>query len=218
MLKQAAASAYPLSGENGGLIWGGMCTVLAVACVAVWLLPVELQIGLRWQANSWQQQPWQIWTGSLAHLSDPHLFVNLLALLCLAIIGAHLGCGRDEVLAALIAWPLSNLGLLIWPQVQFYAGFSGLNHALAFVICAQSAMKFIVKREFSMIAFLLFWLLLVKIIFEAPWSEPLQADVSWGFTVVQAGHLTGMLAALTAAALVYSARFFRIDVENIKRG
>ncbi len=199
-----AASARPVS----GLIWALMCTLLAVACVAVWLLPVELQIALRWQAASWPQQPWQLWMASLAHLSGPHLLVNLLALLCLAIIGSHTGCRRDEVMAVLIAWPLSNLALLSWPQVQFYAGFSGLNHALAVMICAQSAMKFIVKHEFSAIAFLLILMLLTKIFFEAPWSEPLRPDTSWGFSVVQAAHLTGMLAALLAAALVYSARIF----------
>jgi rhomboid family GlyGly-CTERM serine protease len=189
-----------------GLPWALLCTLLAAACMAVWLLPVETQIALRWQLVNWQQQPWQLWTASLTHLSDTHLILNLLALLCLAIIGSHTGSGRDEVMIALIAWPLSTLALLIWPQVQFYAGFSGLNHALAVILCAQSAMKLIVKREFSVIAFLLALMLLAKIFWEAPWSEPLRPDASWGFAVVQAVHLTGMLAALLAAALVYSAR------------
>ncbi len=189
-------------------IWALMCALLAAACIVVWLLPVEVQIALRWQAGSGLENSWTLWTASLTHLSDTHLIVNLLALLCLAIIGSHTGCDRDEVTAALIAWPLSTLALLAWSQVQFYAGTSGLNHALALMIAAQCAMKLIVTREFSVIAFLLALMLLGKILWEAPWSEPLRNDASWGFSVVQAAHLTGVLAALLAAALVYAARIF----------
>lgn len=202
---QARAAPAP---RIAGWAWGLMCALLAASCVTVWQLPVEIQIAMRWQAANWQQQPWQLWTASLVHLSDPHLIVNLLALLCLAIIGSHTGCGRDEVIAVLIAWPLSNLALLLWPQVQFYAGFSGLNHALAVIICAHSAIKFIAKREFSAIAFWLTLLLLLKILWEMPWDDPLRMDASWGFAVVQASHLTGAFSALLAYAGIQVARIF----------
>lgn len=196
----------PLPRSHGTWAWGGLCGLLAVICIGAWLLPVEWQIAMRWHAQSWGHAPWTLWTASLTHLSDTHVLVNVLALVCLAIIGTHTGCGRLEALAVLVAWPLSTALLLIWPQVQFYAGFSGLNHALALVIIAQSAMYLIVKREFSVIAFLLALMLLSKIIWEQAWQVPLRPDASWGFAVVQAAHLTGLLAAAIALAFVYAVR------------
>jgi rhomboid family GlyGly-CTERM serine protease len=188
--------------------WALMCALFAVACIVIWLLPVDTQIALHWRADRWLSQPWTLWTASIVHLSNTHLTLNLLALLCLAIMGSQTGCGRDEVVALLLAWPLSTWALLIWPQLQFYAGFSGLNHALALMIAAHAAMAWIVRQEFSVIACLLGLLLLAKMLWERPWSEPLRADASFSFSVVQAAHLTGMLAALLAVALVYVARMF----------
>ena len=193
---------------QGCWAWLGLCAVWAVACVVVWLLPVEWQIALRWRTDSWVSEPWTVWTASFTHLSDMHLIVNLLTLVCLAIVGAQSGCKRDEVVAVLLAWPLSTLALLLWPQVQFYAGFSGLNHALALILIAQGALNFVVKHEFSGVVFLLAVLLMVKIIWETPWSVPMRHDTSWGFTVVQAAHLSGLLAAAMAAAVIYTARIF----------
>jgi rhomboid family GlyGly-CTERM serine protease len=190
------------------LAWALMCALLAVACMAIWLLPVDTQTALHWRADRWLAQPWTLWTASLVHLSNTHLLLNLLALLCLAIIGWQAGCGRDEVVALLLAWPLSTGALLIWPQVQFYAGFSGLNHALALMIVAHAAMAWVARQDLSVIACLLGLLLLAKMLWERPWSEPLRADASFSFSVVQAAHLTGMLAALLAVALVYVARTF----------
>jgi rhomboid family GlyGly-CTERM serine protease len=200
MQVRAAAPASPA--------WALMCALLAAACIAFWLLPLDTQTALRWRADLWLAQPWTLWTASLVHLSSTHLMLNLLALLCLAIIGWHTGCGRDEVMALLLAWPLSTGALLIWPQVQFYAGFSGLNHALALMITAHAAVAWIARQVFSVIACLLALLLLAKMLWERPWSEPLRADAGFSFSVVQAAHLTGMLAALLAVALVYVARMF----------
>ncbi len=180
------------------LAWAGGCAALASLCVMVWLLPVEAQISLRWQRTDGLAQAWTLWTASLTHLSDAHLIVNLLALLCLGVIGHHVGAGRAEVIAFLPAWPLSNLALLLWPEIQFYAGFSGLNHALALMIVAKCAMDFIVDRHLSIIAFFLALMMLARLIHEAPWVSPLRMDASWGFTVVQAAHLTGAVSACLA--------------------
>jgi hypothetical protein len=137
-----------------------------------------------------------------------HLLANLVGLLCLAIIGEHLGANHHDALALLLAWPLTHLALLLWPQIQFYAGFSSLNHAVAGVLIARTAIDFIVNRQWSVIAFLFTSLLLAKLIWEAPWAQPLRTDASWGFTVVQAAHLTGLLSGLLAVAAIQVARIF----------
>jgi rhomboid family GlyGly-CTERM serine protease len=182
--------------------WSGLCTVLGALCIAVWLLPVDWQIALRWRADSWLAAPWTLWTASLTHLSDLHLLANLVGLLCLSLIGQHLGANHRDALALLMAWPLTNLALLLWPQVQFYAGFSGLNHALAGMLIARTAIHFIVTKQLSAFGFLFTSLLLVKLIWETPWAQPLRMDASWGFTVVQAAHLSGICCGFLALSLI----------------
>ncbi len=184
-------------------VWIVLCVSLAVLCVAVWLLPQELQTAWRWRVDSWAGQPWQLWTASLVHLSDMHLFVNMLTLLCLTVIGWHAGAGGREALALLIAWPLSNVALLAWPQVQFYAGFSGLNHAIAGILSALFVIFFVVKRRWEPITFFLTGVLLARLLWESGWREPLRPDASWGFNVVQAAHLSGALSGALSLWLVY---------------
>jgi rhomboid family GlyGly-CTERM serine protease len=189
--------------------WLGLCTALGALCIAVWLFPVDWQIALRWRADGWITAPWTLWTASLTHLSDPHLLANLVVLLCLAIIGDHLGANDLDALAVMLAWPLTHLALLLWPQVQFYAGFSGLNHALAGILIARTAIHLIAKRQLSAIGFVFTSLLLAKLILEAPWVQPLRMDASWGFTVVQAAHLSGISCGFLALSWVAALRLAR---------
>ena len=199
---------------RGPQAWWLLCGLMGVACCIVWFLPVDAQLGLRWQASTWQQTPWTLWSAALTHLSAAHLSVNLLALLCLCIIGAHAGAGACEVLALLIAWPIAHLILLLWPQVQFYAGFSSLNHAVAGIIIAHSAIELIVNRRFLVIGFLLGLMLIAKLLWESAWGEPLRADANWGFTVVQAAHLSGFLAGLAAQLIVWQVTRRQVSAEQ----
>ncbi len=194
---------------RGSQAWWLLCGGLAAACMIAWLLPVDAQLAMRWQANSWQHAPWTLWSAALTHLNAAHLAANLLSLLCLCIIGAHAGASAREALALLIAWPLAHLALLLWPQVQLYAGFSSLNHALAGIIIARSAIDLIVNRRFQTISLLLALLLIAKLFWEMPWAQPLRPDANWGFTVVQAAHLSGFAVGFVACSVLYAARTLR---------
>ena len=179
-----------------------MCAALAGLCIVVWLLPVEAQIAMRWHADTWTAQLWVLWTAGLTHLSDSHLLANLLALLSLGVLGQLMGAKRSDALALLLAWPVVHLGLLLWPQIQFYSGFSGLNHALAGIIIARAAIDLVAKKHLSVLGVLLAIVMLAKLIWEAAWTAPLRMDASWGFTVVQAAHLTGVLSGVLARVLL----------------
>jgi rhomboid family GlyGly-CTERM serine protease len=191
---------------RGQQAWWVLCGLLGLACMLVWQLPVDTQLALRWQASTWQQAPWTLWSAALTHLNAAHLAVNLLSLLCLCILGSYpgggAGAGAREALALLIAWPLLHLALLLWPQVQLYAGFSGLNHAVAGIVIARSAINLIVNRHFQVINYLLGLMLIAKLLWESAWSQPLRVDANWGFTVVQAAHLSGFLAGMLSLLIV----------------
>ena len=194
---------------RGPLAWWALCAAIGAACLIAWQLPVDAQLALRWRASTWLQQPWTLWTAALSHVNAAHLGLNLLSLLCLCLIGAQAGAGAREALALAIAWPLSHLALLLWPSVQLYTGLSGLNHALAVIIAARCAMNFVATKRLQVIGCLLALLVIVKLIWESAWSEPLRADASWGFTVVQAAHLSGFVIGLLAAGVLYVARILR---------
>jgi rhomboid family GlyGly-CTERM serine protease len=188
--------------SSKSMAWSGLCAALAGLCIVVWLLPVEAQIAMRWHVDTWTAQPWVLWTAGLTHLSDIHLLANLLALFCLSVLGQLVDLRRSDALALLLAWPAVHLGLLLWPQIQFYSGFSGLNHALAGIIIARAAIDLVANKHLSVPGVMLAIVMLAKLIREAAWTAPLGMDASWGFAVVQAAHLTGVLSGVLTSVLL----------------
>ena len=179
--------------------WLSLCTLFALASAAAWCLPVALQDALRWQADGWTRQPWTLWTAALVHLSATHLAANMLALAALAVTGHRMRLPAQAAVALVVAWPLTTLGLLYWPQITSYAGFSGLNHAVASVVIAQAAIKKIAYP----LSFVLLAGLGLKLLSEHAWSQPVVFSADWGFAVVQAAHLSGAAAGLVCAVALH---------------
>jgi membrane associated rhomboid family serine protease len=198
---------------SAGRAWLLLCAAWALACIGVSLLPDAAQHALRWQGAPWWHRPWTLWTASLVHLSAAHLWGNLLALAALAGLGHVLHMPRYAVAALLVAWPLATLGLAAWPQVEHYSGFSGLNHAIAQVLIAQAAIKFIAGDRLSLmekiLALVLLSDLVVKLAMETAWNTPMVWSADWGFAVVRIAHLLGAASGLVATLLCYAlARIF----------
>lgn len=146
-----------------------------------------------------------LWTASLVHLSVAHLLVNLGGLLVLAVLGVFLRAQWPATLAVLLAWPLGTLALAWWPHVTWYAGMSGLLMAMLAVLCVQAAMH----AGTRVASVVLLMVLLLKLLSERAWMQPLAFDPYWGFNVVNAAHLSGTLAGAAAAALVWAIRATR---------
>jgi hypothetical protein len=170
-----------------------VCAILAVGSAAVWLFASPLYTEgvlanpLAWEAAEWPVRPWTLWTAAWIYQSAGYLVAHLLALGVLAFLGALLGAGMPEALALLVAWPLSALLLLLWPEVSAYSGLSGPIHAAALVLWAYLAMNSIAKP----LSFVIFIAAAIKLLTEHAWSQPLSFDPSWGFNVNYAAHLTG---------------------------
>ncbi len=129
------------------------------------------------------------------HTSAGSLSGNLLALAALAVLGAAFGAGRAASFALAIAWPLTTLALLLWPEVASYSGLGGPNHAAAAVL----AVHVVRRTTFRPLAALLFGGIGLKLALERAWIQPVAFDPSWGFNVVYAAHLAGTVAGIACA-------------------
>lgn len=189
--------------------WLRVCGLLAIGSAAVALgsgfAPGPASHPLAWQAGIWPARPWTLWTAAWVHASAGSLLGNLLAMGALAVLGAWLRLGGAAAAALLLAWPLSTLGLLLWPDVHGYAGMGAAVHAAAMVLWAQLALR----ADAKPLSFVLFAGMGLKLLAEQAWLQPVAFDPAWGVNVVVAAHLTGAAAGMAcgmAAALLARVR------------
>lgn len=187
-----------------GYAWLRLCAGLALASMAVTALALgghgRLGRGLAWHADTWTQTPWTGWTASLVHLSWIHLGANLLGLGAVAVLGYAVRAGGFAVAALLLAWPLSNLGLVLWPNVSTCAGLSGLLHAATAILWSFVAINLKTTAGNRFLAWMLFGGVALKLMLEQPWAIPVVFDPNFGFEVIQASHWLGTLVGATCGS------------------
>jgi hypothetical protein len=175
--------------------------VLTSACLSVFVSPRHHGGSLHpwiWQAGSWRQSLQTLWIAPLVGITPFHTFGNALTLAAVGVLGHAVGARSNETLALLIAWPLSTLGLLLWPAVGWYAGLSGVIHAAVAIV----AWRALTQRGTRGIGTLLAAGLLIKLLLERGWAVPMAFDSNWGFNVARAAHLSGAVVGLIAAAVI----------------
>mgnify|MGYP000732884295 CR=1 FL=1 len=101
------------------------------------------------------------------------------------------GLAAGVGVAWLLAWPLTQISLLCWPQVGHAVGLSGLMHAGTLLLAVQIALARIPIRGARFWGLLLIWGVLTKVVLERGWSHPLVWDAGQQLWVVQAAHVTG---------------------------
>ena len=184
--------------------WSLTCALLVLASATLWIAAVKGAISplfLAWQPALWKNAPWTLWTAPLEHFVFAHALANSLALASLALLGSLVSAQPRDALALLLAWPLSTLGLVLWPEIDGYYGLSGVVHAAAAVLTIRA----LSSPSTSSISRIGQWMaigLLFKLALERGWSMPVGFESSWGFNVVFAAHLTGAAAGAAMALLV----------------
>ncbi|MDR7333116.1 rhombosortase [Roseateles asaccharophilus] len=172
--------------------WLALCAVLAVLSLLAWPLPRE---ALDWQPGLVATQSWRVVTAAFVHLTPLHLAANLAGCAVLALLGWRAGLGRREALAGVVALPLVQLGLLLRPELQRYAGLSGELHALA----AIAALTLLTRRSRDhFIGAAVVIGLIVKLVLEHPLGPALRATPGFDFAVAPFAHLSGAVAGLIA--------------------
>jgi rhomboid family GlyGly-CTERM serine protease len=188
-----------VSGNTTSRWWIAACAVLAVAAAALYLLPLRALDRLDWQPALAATEPWRWWTAALLHWNVLHLLANLAGLALLALLGREMRLPLQAVLAWLAAWPLAHLALLVRPDLQHYAGLSGLLHA-GIAVAALWGVATLEPRT-RRIAELLLAALFIKLLYEQPWDDaPAQAG-GWGAPSAPLAHAAGALAGVVCASL-----------------
>jgi len=179
--------------------WPLLCASFAALSLLAWLLPRE---ALDWQPALAAQQPWRALTAAFVHLTPIHLAANLAGCAVLALLGYRAALSKREATAALIALPLTQLALLLRPELQHYAGLSGELHALT----AIAALTLLTRRSRDRyIGAAIAIGLIAKLALEHPLGPVLRDTPGFDFPVAPFAHLTGTIAGLLAWALTMGA-------------
>ncbi|WP_457389326.1 rhombosortase [Roseateles sp. P5_E1] len=173
-------------------VWLMLCAALAALSLLAWPLP---RAALDWQPALIAAQPWRAVTAAFVHWTPIHLGANLAGCAALALLGWRATMGSSEALAALIALPLTQLGLLLRPELRHYAGLSGELHALV----AIAAMALLTRggRERWVGAGIALGLV-SKLFLEHPLGPVLRDTPGFDFPVAPFAHLTGAVAGALA--------------------
>lgn len=171
--------------------WLTLCALHGVASMLMWWADDPVVDALTWRADNWLQQPWTLWTSPWVHMNTPQLIGNQVALGALAAFAWTIRPTLACALAWLLAWPLMQISLLLWPQIGYAVGLSGLLHAGAMVLAVQLVLKRIAVPKARRWGALLALALLAKLVLEGGWSYPVVWDAGSNMSVVQAAHLAG---------------------------
>jgi rhomboid family GlyGly-CTERM serine protease len=171
--------------------WLWLCAVHGVASMLLWWAGADVVQSLTWRADTWWQQPWTLWTSAWVHMNTPHLIGNQLALGALTAFAWSARPPFSCALAWWLAWPLTQATLLIWPQIGYAVGLSGVLHAGAMVLAVHLIFKRITVPKARRWGGLLALGVLAKLLVEQGWSSPVVWDPANDMSVVQACHLSG---------------------------
>lgn len=176
-----------------------LCAALAALCLLAWPLPRE---ALDWQPGLLGAQPWRAVTAAFVHWTPLHLGANLAGCAVIALLGWRAALGGREAVAGLVALPLTQLGLLLRPELLRYAGLSGLLHALVAIAALTLIAR--VGRERWIGAGIVLGLA-AKLALEHPLGPALRVTPDFDFPVAPFAHLSGALAGAIAWALTMCA-------------
>lgn len=185
--------------------------MLALAALALWGTPRET---LDWQPGVVAAQPWRLWTAGLVHLTPGHLAANLAGCVVVGAFGAAARVSVASTTAWAVAWPLGHAGLFAVPELQRYAGLSGVLHAGVVVAALPLLWRGAGQQRWIGAAVLAG--LALKLVLERPWSSAVQHTPGWDFPVAGAAHVSGALAGLLCATLAL--RWTRRETDQAAAG
>ena len=167
-----------------------------LGAVLAWALPAA---GLDWQPELAASEPWRAWSAAFVHWSPGHLGTNLMAAAVVGAYGWQAAVPREQAWAWCAAWPLTQWGLLLKPDLAHYGGLSGVLHAGVAIVCLHLLWQGRGGRR--VVGGLVTLGLIIKIVSESPWGPALQHSDTVDIALAPLAHATGALAGLLCGAL-----------------
>lgn len=168
---------------------------IAVVLIVMGFLQLADFQTLRYQQN-WHSngEYWRIFSAHWVHLNTPHLLLNALGLvLCMGITSPGWSISRWIIYHFLLVLGISILFTLLSPELQWYAGYSGVLYGI-FMLAAID----LYQRD-KLIAVVLGIAISTKIILEQVGGFNVTSSAFIGSLVVIDAHLYGALLALSIA-------------------
>jgi rhomboid family GlyGly-CTERM serine protease len=188
--------------DSAGRAWAGLAAFLGLgACVA---FALDRTTAIDWQPALALRAPWRAWTAAWVHYSLLHLLANLVGCALVAALGLVARVPLRIVLAWFVAWPLTQFGLLLRPDLLHYGGLSGVLHAGVATIAVHLIV--VGPRARRLIGVGILAGVAIKIGMEAPWGEALRQLPGWDIAVAPVAHVSGGAAGIVTAVLAESMR------------
>lgn len=188
--------------RGAGAAWAALAAALALgACLA---FAIGAPVTLDWQPALASRQPWRGWTAVWVHYSALHLVANLAGCLLVGGLGVVARVPRRAVVAWCLAWPLTQFGLLLRPDLLHYGGLSGVLHAgvavvaVHLIVAARGTRRLVGAGVLAGVA--------IKVLVEAPWGEALRHPAGWDIAVAPLAHASGLVAGAAMAGLAEGLR------------
>lgn len=169
--------------------WLLLCALHGVASMLLWWAGAGTVDLFIWRADGWTRQPWTLWTSAWVHLNTPQLIINQMALGALTAFAWVIRPHWTSTVAWLLVWPLAQGCLVLWPQIGYAVGLSGVLHAGVAVLAMQLLRQRIAIPQARRWGGLLTLALLGKALLERGWAYPVVWDGASEVSVVQAIHL-----------------------------
>ena len=192
--------------------WSVLAVALALGAALGWSVD---RPALDWQPALAAAQPWRAVTAVFVHYSALHLAANLAGALLVSALGHAVPMPPRGVLAWLAAWPLTQWGLLLQPDLLHYGGLSGVLHAGVAIVAVHLIFAGTPARR--RIGAVILAVLCAKVIHETPWQGPLRHPPGWDIAVAPLAHATGLAAGAICAIVAEWRHRARTPAAGIER-
>lgn len=184
------------------MAWLALAAAGLLGSLLAWWWPAAL---LDWQPGLAAAEPWRAFTAAWVHWSPRHLAANVAGVCVVAALGWAARLPAAAALAWLLAWPLTQLGLLLRPELAHYGGLSGVLHAgvmvaAVWLMLAQRPGRS--QRLQRRIGLAVALGVVAKLWLETPWGPVLRTSAEWDIALAPLAHATGALAGAGCGAVL----------------